>query len=253
MTLIIASAPAGLLYRTECSPLSKQRRLHCWPSPVVKESMPGDAFHVLTSTRCRKAFLASPLVLHTATVSTPIACSVCCHIVGAPGPHCVGPRGQRYGQPCLIYLHGISSVGQRQCLTCVAGASASIGPTSMARRPPALASSAAGSMGLSSSNSAQQPSQTRSLSADRHSRSACGLSWSSQRSRNSEWAEQPPQTALPHRRQWCFGQSSFENRPLPSRRRDCHFANALFPLLLKHLLTVEGGAAEWQNSRRRLP
>ena len=29
-----------------------------------------------------------------------------------------------------------------------------------------------------------------------------------------------------------------------SRRRDCHFADALFPLLLKHLLKVEVGAAE---------
>ena len=29
-----------------------------------------------------------------------------------------------------------------------------------------------------------------------------------------------------------------------SRRRDCHFADALSPSLLKHLLKVDGGAAE---------
>ena len=31
-----------------------------------------------------------------------------------------------------------------------------------------------------------------------------------------------------------------------SRRRDCHFDDALSPSLLRHLLKVEGGAAEWQ-------
>ena len=37
-----------------------------------------------------------------------------------------------------------------------------------------------------------------------------------------------------------------------SRCRDCHFADALSPSLLMHLLRVEGGAAEWQNSRQGL-
>ena len=38
---------------------------------------------------------------------------------------------------------------------------------------------------------------------------------------------------------------------LPSRRREfCHFADALSPSLLAHLLKVEGGAAEWQSHRR---
>ena len=37
----------------------------------------------------------------------------------------------------------------------------------------------------------------------------------------------------------------------PGHRRDCHFADALFPsLLLTHLLKVEGGAAERQSRRR---
>ena len=37
-----------------------------------------------------------------------------------------------------------------------------------------------------------------------------------------------------------------------SRRRElCHSADAPSPSLLKHLLRGEGGAAEWQNSRRR--
>ena len=38
----------------------------------------------------------------------------------------------------------------------------------------------------------------------------------------------------------------------PSRRRDCHFTDTPSPSILKHLLTGEGGAAEWQNSRQRL-
>ena len=37
----------------------------------------------------------------------------------------------------------------------------------------------------------------------------------------------------------------------PSHWRDCHFADGLSPSLLKHLLQIEGGAAE-QQSRRRL-
>ena len=37
---------------------------------------------------------------------------------------------------------------------------------------------------------------------------------------------------------------------LTSHWRDCHFADALSPSLLKHLLKVEGGAAEWQFRRR---
>ena len=43
-----------------------------------------------------------------------------------------------------------------------------------------------------------------------------------------------------------------KNSAQPSRRRDCHFADALSPSLLKHPLKVEGGAAERQNSRRWL-
>ena len=40
------------------------------------------------------------------------------------------------------------------------------------------------------------------------------------------------------------------HRPVaPSRRRDCHFADALSPSILKHLLTGEAGAAEWQSRR----
>ena len=38
--------------------------------------------------------------------------------------------------------------------------------------------------------------------------------------------------------------------PTVSHRRGCHFADALSPTLLKHLLKVEGGAAEWQSRRR---
>ena len=41
--------------------------------------------------------------------------------------------------------------------------------------------------------------------------------------------------------------------PPCSRRRDCHFADAPSPSTLQHLLKGEGGAAERQNSRRRLP
>ena len=36
----------------------------------------------------------------------------------------------------------------------------------------------------------------------------------------------------------------------PSRRRDCHSVDAPSPLLLKHLLTAKGGAAECQSRRR---
>ena len=35
-----------------------------------------------------------------------------------------------------------------------------------------------------------------------------------------------------------------------SYSRDCHFADALSPSLLKHLLQAEGGAAEGQSRRR---
>ena len=36
----------------------------------------------------------------------------------------------------------------------------------------------------------------------------------------------------------------------PSHWRDCHFADALSPSLLKHLTNMEGGAAEWQSRQR---
>ena len=41
--------------------------------------------------------------------------------------------------------------------------------------------------------------------------------------------------------------------PVPSRRRDRHSAGTPSSSLLKRLLKGEAGAAEWQNSRRRLP
>ena len=45
--------------------------------------------------------------------------------------------------------------------------------------------------------------------------------------------------------------SNFSNI-VPSRRRDCHFDDDPSPCLLKRLMKGEGGAAEWQKSRRRL-
>ena len=36
------------------------------------------------------------------------------------------------------------------------------------------------------------------------------------------------------------------------RRRDCHFGDAPSPSILKHLLKVEGRAAEWQSRQRLL-
>ena len=48
---------------------------------------------------------------------------------------------------------------------------------------------------------------------------------------------------------WRTGMS---NAGLPSRQRDCHFADSLSPSLslLKRLLEVEGGVAECQSRRR---
>ena len=42
-------------------------------------------------------------------------------------------------------------------------------------------------------------------------------------------------------------------RPVSSRRRDCHSADALSPSPLIHLLKVQEGAAQGQNSRQRRP
>ena len=42
----------------------------------------------------------------------------------------------------------------------------------------------------------------------------------------------------------CVHPLSTDQAPQPSRRRDCHFADALSPSLLKRLLTAEEGAAE---------
>ena len=44
------------------------------------------------------------------------------------------------------------------------------------------------------------------------------------------------------------GSVSGTNALAVGRRRDCHFADALSPSLLKHRLDAEGGAAEWTRS-----